>query len=469
MFIQVFLVLLYSYCAKALIWLIQKLKLGSGTSMAGILIENCFPQIISILSRDLEEVIFISGTNGKTTTRSLITKVYRDNGIVVCTNSGGANIMRGIGVSLLLNWDWRGRSKAKAAILEVEEATLPRLTKYLKPQKLVLLNIFRDQLDVYGEIDTTLNYFRQAIINSRPHIIINKDDAKLLSILSDPQFADSLTIDGFGITDVNVKMLDYELLSLKHKIKFANRTEASKITHKGLQQTITINKVKNPIKIPSSELGNNNIAKLDLVPKPKITLTVKTDLLGDYNAYNILACVATTLDRFRNKVIEPIENAKPVFGRGEKIIHMNKTIYLFLVKNPAGMNQVLKLIKSNFATSEKINLSFVINDNIADGKDISWLWDCNMLEDVVAKFKNFGYSTSGTRGLDMLLRLDNAKLKTNLLYNYSTIENILSQKILAIESKPSTHIILATYTAMTELRSQLSKRVLLPDINSEEF
>ena len=157
------LLIFLSLIAKGLFAFTKITRTGSGTSLPGLLVENFCPFILTSLTVDMDKIILITGTNGKTTTRALLVHLYENNGYQVCTNRGGANIMRGIASSLLLNRDWTGKPKSKIAILEVEEATLPNLTKFVLPNTLILTNIFRDQLDVYGEIDQTLRYFSTSI------------------------------------------------------------------------------------------------------------------------------------------------------------------------------------------------------------------------------------------------------------------------------------------------------------------
>ncbi len=442
---------------------IPLLKLGSGTTLAGLWIETKWPYLVSYLTKDAKNVILITGTNGKTTTRSIIVKVFEDQNIPICTNRGGANIYRGIASALLNNWNWRGQMKATTLILEVEEATLPKLTKYLKADYLVLTNIFRDQLDAYGEIDKTLEFFRIAINQCRPRIIINADDQKLLSVLDglatfnnpkkvkrlqgfiEPKvIPQKMIVNGFKITDSKLELLDYEESSQKYSIDFADMTSAYCVENDNLK------------------------AKLSIIYKDSVNtkkLELSTGLIGTYNIYNILAAISLTYPLFGESALESIATVQPVFGRGEKIIYRNKEIWLFLVKNPAGMNQVLELVSNHFK-NQKLNFSFLINDKIADGRDVSWLWDCNFESFTQFHCDNQFY-TSGSRGLDMLLRLKTAGLNLTLSNNYSEIQDYLDKLIYKLNIESEKHIILATYTSMMEFRRLLSKRVELPKINGE--
>lgn len=435
------LILVYSYLCKVLVFVLKTLRKGNGTTLPGLIFEKHYPQVTARLCRGVEKIILVTGTNGKTTTRSLLVKIFENNGVSVCTNLGGANIMRGIISSMLANWNWKGQPKVKTMILEVEEASMPILTKYINPGQIVITNIFRDQLDAYGEIDQTLEYFKQSIEQTTSEIIINADDQKLLQILK----GINRNIIGFGIEDKNIKMLDFEKSSCLVKINFDQQLIASKITHQNLIAKIETNWFE------QKKLKNN--------------FEIQTSLLGTYNIYNALAALACTFPIFGHTAVDSIIKAQPVFGRGEKISYRNKDIWLFLVKNPAGMNQVADLISTNFK-GENIKISFLINDKIADGKDVSWLWDCE-IEELVKSNKNFKYNTSGSRGLDMLLRLEHASAKVQLKNNFETIDALLEKNIYNFNVDKEKHVILATYTAMLKVRKLIGERTKLSNISDK--
>jgi lipid II isoglutaminyl synthase (glutamine-hydrolysing) len=436
------LILLYSYFAKFSVCFLKLFKLGNGTAITGLIVEKYYPSAISRLAKGINKIILVTGTNGKTTTRSLLVKIFDDNSVPVCTNVGGANIMRGIASSLLANWNWKGQPKIKTLILEVEEATMPILTRYINPTQIIITNIFRDQLDAYGEIDQTLDYFRKSIIQTTSDIIINSDDCKLLEIL---RGISNRNITGFGIEDKKIKMLDFEKSSCTIKVNFDQQILATSVISKNLIAHIETDWLE------QKKIRNN--------------FEIQTGLLGTYNIYNVLAALACTFPIFNNEAIESITNAQPVFGRGEKIIYRNKEIWLFLVKNPAGMNQVCELVSQNFA-GENINIGILINDKIADGKDVSWLWDCE-IEELVAINPKFKYYTGGMRSLDMLLRLEHAGAKVDLSNSYDSLENILDKKLGCFNAEKEKHIILATYTAMLKIRKLIGERTKLSNMGDK--
>jgi lipid II isoglutaminyl synthase (glutamine-hydrolysing) len=488
------LVLVYSYFVRILIIILRVLKVGNGTTWPGLFFEKLFPSAVRFLVDKECKITFISGTNGKTTTRSMIVKILEDQNIEVCTNRGGANIFRGVASTLLSNLSLSGQPKSKHIILEVEEATMPILTKFIQPNKIILTNIFRDQMDAYGEIDTTLQYFTLALDNLQNtnfDLIINKDDSKLLSILSKKR--PNVSLIGYGIDDANAILPDYEFSENNAKTEFQRSFVAKKIISKNLEVGFEVEETstENFVLKDKNELSIADFLGQADSQESKQSFMLKTSLLGIYNIYNILAAFATCCDEFATQdVINSLETVPPVFGRGEKVLLPNGSqIIMLLVKNPAGMNQVFELIKTNF-DAENLGLNFLINDNIADGRDVSWLWDCNF-EDLVQSLGNLNpppiplildsfqdalnidkkvnkieFKTSGSRGLDMLLRLETAGANVSLQDNFDSIHELVED--IAQEEKPKKiQLILATYTAMLEFRSEFGKIVKLTGIGGK--
>lgn len=421
--------ILLSLLAKFLAFISTSLKIGSGTALPGFLVEKYFLFVLKSVGDQFEEIVMISGTNGKTTTRAILVDIYEKNNVKVCTNRGGANILRGVASSLLLDINFLGKGRSSVAILEVEEASLPTLCKYIKPDTLILTNIFRDQLDAYGEIDKTIGFFKDTLNLLDPQdtqIFINSDDNKLLTILENFNG----NVYGFG--------LDIEI---KDRPKF--ESEDRPIVD--LQETYQAKNI-------TSDSFEIRLSK-------SIQIKVKTKLSGFYNLYNVLAAFLVGYKKFGQDAIIPIAEFTPVFGRGEKIVIENSQVELILIKNPAGFEQVLKLISTKYKSKE-INLIILINDNIADGKDVSWLWDVD-LESFVNTNTNLKFITGGTRGLDMLLRLEYACADVDLKYNYKSMEDILSK----ISFAKNQYVVLCTYTALLQFRGFLEKKSKLRKIS----
>lgn len=425
-----------------MVWTIQKLGKGSGTSLIGYIFELYFPQLIGYLHNGYSRTIFITGTNGKTTTRSLIVSLYTAQGKSVCTNTGGANIFRGLAAAMITNMNWRGQAKSTTLILEVEEATLPIVTRYIQPDRILFTNIFRDQLDVYGEIDTTLSYFIQALHATTCPIIINTDDSKLLTITNECD--NSREIHGFGVNaNAVTEALKFEVNENKKIIQTTSMVEITSAKTAKMKQFFTA-QYSNKKKIQSTDIS--------------------TTLLGTYNLYNCAAALATCYIDLPIEISQSLQHVEPVFGRGEHIVINDINFWLFLTKNPAGMNQTLDVLTRNFVTQES-QLNFLLNDNIADGKDVSWIWDCDF-EKTAKKMPLLTIKTSGERAFDAALRLETAGFSINEKMVFQGNIPALVQHGLAHEKKGCNIVCIASYTAMLQLRKVLSTYTNIPDIST---
>ena len=443
----------FKYLGIGLKNLSKTTKKGNGTSLPGLIVEKNCPQLVKLLAKNYKHIILITGTNGKTTTRGIICHLLKNNGYKVCTNQGGANILRGIVSTLLSNLDFNNQPKNNYLVLEVEEATMPILTKYLTPNQIILTNIFRDQMDAYGEINQTLEYFHTAINNSLTHnsdleILVNGDDTKLTNFLNQKNYSN--LINYFGIDSDN-------------QIQYESPDEISEIDDHRIIKA----------KCLSSDFANQVFESTDkkyLLPETTLNLS------GAYNLYNAWSSILAVKDILSAKQIqESLPKFGAIFGRGEIINIQNKKITLFLVKNPAGFDQILQTInQTNNETnqkSKKIGLVFSINDNIADGKDVSWLWDVNFEKYYLGLQTNFEkFVTSGSRGLDMLLRLEITGFKNLTIQdNYQSNSSDLLNYILNSNPETVDWIICSTYTATLEIRNEISKIVPLKSIDSQEY
>jgi UDP-N-acetylmuramyl tripeptide synthase len=430
-YLRQLILLFVSYLAKILYTSSRIAKIGSGTSLPGWFVERFCPWVLQELDNSFEQVIFITGTNGKTTTRAALVHIFENAHTPVCTNRGGANILRGISTTLLLNLDMFGRAKSKIAILEVEEATLPKLTTYIKPDILILTNVFRDQLDVYGEVDKTLSYFKEALQNSSPKVLVNADDSKLLSCLSEY----TGEIHGFTLDLAQDQKPNFE----------STQTTTLKFHKLSIARNIHIQDNRIDFEIET----DNQIFPL------------ATSLPGTYNIYNLLPAFIIGYERFQNQAATFIQDFHPVFGRGEEIVLGKNTLTLMLVKNPAGFDQVLQYLSARFS-QEPVHMVFLINDKIADGKDVSWLWDIH-LEEFLKHQTPASLHTGGSRGLDFLLRLQYAGQQVSLENHTSSIQD-LAHKLETISGKT---IVLATYTALMEFRKALESKTNLKPIDEQ--
>lgn len=429
--LQSFVIIIYSLISRIITMLSSFLGIGSGTSVSGIIAEKYFPQCVRYFRGKYKKIIYITGTNGKTTTRSIFAHILDKEGISYCTNRGGANIFRGIVTSLLGDISLIGKVQSDYLVLEVEEATLPKLSHFLPPDILVLTNIFRDQLDAYGEIDSTLNFFTSTITNHDPLIVINTDDQLLTSTIS--KYTHKLY--GFGVQSDTI--IDFE--------------ESSQSSNKTIKNNLIIKRTSN--------------GEITLHPHSNLhkIYTAFTQLEGDYNLYNIAGAIqlgSLIFDQY--DYIQHISTYTPAFGRGEKINIGNRMLHLYLVKNPAGYNAVLSLLNSKNKNTQ-FDLVCALNDNIADGKDVSWIWDIS-IEKYLRTLSPSTITTLGTRKYDMALRLHYAGIDITESAIQNSIRDTINQR-----TKTNEIYILATYTSLLEIRRELSEMVpdMRKNINSK--
>ncbi len=450
MFLLLIVVKLFASIATTFSRLLGK----NATSLPGILIELYWPFLIKPLTQNLDYIILITGTNGKTTTRGVINHLLLSQRNSVVTNRGGANIMRGIATCLINNINWGLTPKIKIAVLEVEEATLPKLSKHIRADQLIITNLLRDQLDAYGSTDQTGQYFTTAIKELQNHnpnleLIINSDDVKLLSFI--PNSFPITQVTGFGV-----------------------KTQSSQIQYeKNNDKEITLIK-----KVQASNITTNwRGTHFDFTDIEDKTSPVSCNLPGLYNIYNILAGLVSSQIQLEKNLSNEVSGIQPVFGRGEIIRYKGAIIVLNLVKNPSGLDQVLSLIPE-FAqnlTGQIVRSCILINDNIADGKDVSWIWDSNLekLSDIIKseplKYEHLDFFAGGSRGLDMLLRLQASNIPVDIDNYLPDTDSLIERIIEENKTNPSNFFICGTYTAMMDIRTKLSQLVELLPIDSEGY
>lgn len=408
------------------IWVLNKFGSG-GTSLPGLWVERYAPALLAQYGKLYSKVIFITGTNGKTTTQLLVRLVLEQNGYKVVSNTSGSNMIRGIATILLLG----GVPSPKTVLLcEVEEATMPILTNHIQADAIVITNFYRDQLDAYGELHKTASYVRQACDNC-PHavVIANADDPMVRSLLS----------------EITHDKVTYSLGPYASNFHYELSPQVNPQT--GSDYVVT----EAQIKLDFSVEVTIREAKTDT------THTITSALSGMYNVYNIMACFAVSQKLALDPGIsrQAIGKARAPFGRGEKIefIKDNRkvTIQLFLVKNPAGFSQVWEMLMTHPTPADFV---LGLNDNIADGRDVSWIWDIALVKSPNSEKIHSLYFT-GSRAHDMALRLKYAEIHLDKSIINKDIPSIITDAI--TKNTHSTPIlILATYTAMNQIREALS-------------
>ena len=416
---------------KFFIFLSKFTNLGSGSTWPGHIALKINPNFNKQLLKSTNAVkIVIAGTNGKTTTGSLINRVLISNKKTVAHNQAGANLLNGLASSLIHNSNTLGLIKKNYIIFESDEFALPQILENINPDYLICLNLFRDQLDRYGELDEIAKKWKETIkkLSKNTTLILNADDP-LVSYLGDGR-KNTLY---FGLSEKE------NLKRIKHG---ADSLRCPKCSY-----MLTFNMVY------FSHLEDWHCEKCGLKrPKLSISNFKYYPLPGIYNRYNILAASLLLLkERYNERqIINGLKLFTPVFGRQEKIRYKNHDIIIFLSKNPTSFNESLSTIKD---LNEK-NLMFVINDRIPDGLDVSWIWDIG-IERIIDK--SYNISVSGDRCYDMGIRLKYAELFTHIEQDLKTA---IDKMISGLEKDEKLYI-LPNYSAMLDIRKILLGRKLL--------
>lgn len=423
--------LLLILLGKLLSKIFRVLNLGNGSTWPGHIALTVNPHFISQqLQKSKIKTILIAGTNGKTTTSTLIRTALEENGKKVIQNQSGANLLNGMASTVMLNSSNQGKLPYDYAIFEVDENALPQILKETKPDFLLLLNLFRDQLDRYGEVNSIAKNWNTAFdkLSERTTLILNADD---------PQIA---------------------YLGNKRKSLYFGLGNSQFSTDKTQQAADSVYCPKCGEKLifhatAFSHLGDWECKKCGL-KRPKVENKKFTiyPLSGLYNKYNILSAnlLLKQLGLTEEEIEESLTHFKPAFGRQEVITYKKKQIQLFLSKNPTSFNQSYTTIKDLGAST----LVLVLNDRIPDGRDVSWIWDVDLPE--IGKFKNI--IITGDRVYDMALRVKYEEYK-----KFQTFENLDEAINKAIEILPpnETLYILPTYSAMLEVRKIITGRKIL--------
>lgn len=441
--------------------LLAKLKGSGATAAPGLYALKIDPDLVKKLTKKLRYgSIVISGTNGKTTTSRLTADVLSTK-FKIIHNRQGSNLLRGIASTLISHTSFFGKVPENLGIWEIDEATLPLSIEHTNPKTIALLNLFRDQLDRYGEVDTVRTKWQKilATLPSSTTLILNADDPGVSFLAK----SFSGKVRYFGVED---KKLDLPAIANVADIRQclncgANLNYSALLTaHMGHYQCPDCDLKRPKPQVSASNLKFNSdfstSADLSLIRRKALLITshlsLSYNLPGLYNVYNILAAsaICDSLNIDRTKIVEKIESFSAAFGRFQSIKIGSKSILIFLIKNPAGANEVIRTI----AKIEKINLLAVLNDNTADGKDVSWIWDTNW-EVIAPKIKHI--SIAGTRAWDLATRLKYAGNKLSKNNVYENINYSLEQSISKL-SNNDTLIILPTYTAMLEVQKFLKNR-----------
>lgn len=432
-----------------------------GTSLPGKIALKICPDIFFKLS-DKFRIIIVTGTNGKTTTSRIIAGMLDKAGLKYITNKSGANLASGIATTLISALSLTGRPLVRTALLETDEAAFRTIAPKLKPEIVIVTNFFRDQLDRFGELYATLNSVREGIQGSpESKLILNADDSLCASL---GQNAPNPVIY-FGLGD---EVYPEEFLianaDAAYCINCKSRYEylSSSFGHLGHFKCPNCGYERPVAQVECTQvLDYDNISSTIEIKLPGEKFAAKLALPGLYNIYNALAgtAVGHMLDLKEPDLVYVLEGFECGFGRMETLPVNGRDLKLILVKNPTGFNQVLKYLLTQ---KENCVVGFAINDKLADGTDISWLWDVDFEILSFMQNKVRGFFVSGTRAEDMAVRLKYSGIPSDSIFIKHPDTELIDSMIEASKENETMYL-LPTYTAMLDIRKNLKKRFNLKE------
>jgi len=435
----------------------RRLGLGGGTALPGLMAEAVAPGLASRLVGELGHgCLLVTGTNGKTTTARLVRNIARTAGFWPVHNGAGSNMMRGITAALSEATNAQGRipqSERRLGVFEVDEATLPEAAEALAPRVIAFTNLFRDQLDRYGEVDSVAALWREALagLPSGVTIVLNADDPGVAGL------ADACRgpIVFYGVADTACAVGGLEHAADARWCPTCGQEYVYSAVFYGhvghwacpacgrSRPTAQVEavRVEQPAAGPLGVMATTPVGRLEL----------SLPLIGVYNVYNALAAAATAVALGVEAAIIQggVASFTAAFGRQERFEVRGRDVQTILAKNPAGLNQVLRAL---VAEPEPKNLLFLLNDDIADGRDVSWIWDVDF--EMLAGHTGL-LLASGRRAADMALRLKYAGLDPDPVLECN-VERALA-RALTLTRAGGTLYVVPTYTAMLQVRRVLAR------------
>ena len=423
---------------------------GGGTTIPGKLLWKLDPGAIDALASRLPHgAALVSATNGKTTTTAMVAEILR--GRRLAWNSSGANLVSGVASTLLASRD------AELGLLEVDEGALPEVARRVRPRALLLANLFRDQLDRYGELEHIAERWRDCVagLPDETLLIVNGDD---------PQVGDlgrrrERTL-AFGLDDpVHARDGLQHAADSRYCVRCGRPYlfEAAYVGHLGDYRCPACGHARPPLAVVAREIELDGLTGSSFsLGTPEGSVRVRLPLPGLYNVYNAVgaAALAQALGAPLEEIRTGLERFGAAFGRSERIAVADKSLLVLLIKNPAGANEVVRTLQDAGAPAL---LLIALNDAIADGKDVSWIWDVDFEPLLAAAGRVIA---SGDRAAELALRCTYAGLPEEALEVQPSLEAALDR---ALELTPAGGelVVLPTYTAMLALRRIVVDRGLV--------
>jgi lipid II isoglutaminyl synthase (glutamine-hydrolysing) len=427
----------------------RRLVRKGGTTLPGRVLLRMDAGTIAVLGKKLDRgSVLVSATNGKTTTASMLAAVLESAGARVVHNRAGSNMNWGVATALLD----AGRAHGQIGLFEVDEAWLVTVARDLDPSLILLSNLFRDQLDRYGELETLADHWAELVAerDGKSRFVLNADD---------PLVAD-LGRGREGVTYFGVEDKSHSLEALEHASDSKRcrncgheyEYEAVYLGHLGRYRCPNCGRERPVPSVAAEHVVLNGMSGSEIrMTTPQGPIELKLPLPGLYNVYNALAATAAALELGASpwQVRDALSEFAAAFGRAEHLQVDGRELSILLVKNPAGANEVLRTLMLEHG---ELDLWIALNDGIADGRDISWIWDADF-EVLAGRVRRI--TCSGTRAEEMALRLKYAGVDAPI-----QVERELSRSLDSAMASGNGRPLYAlpTYTALLELRDLLADR-----------
>ena len=428
---------------------------GGGTTLPGRVLLRLDPDAIARLGAGLDRgTTIVSATNGKTTTAGMIAAVLAADGRVPVHNRAGSNMTWGVATALL---EQRGHE----GLFEVDEAWLPRVAAQLDPALIVLGNLFRDQLDRYGEMEALADEWARTVAarEGRAAFALNADDPLIADLGRDPAGRPRQGVSYFGIDDPAQALPELQhAFDAKHCRRCGHpyAYERAFVGHLGHYSCPNCGAERPRPDVAATKIELHGMESSRVaVRTPAGELDLELPLPGLYNVYNALAAVAAglRLGVAPERIAGALGGMRAAFGRVETIEVGGVPVSILLIKNPAGANEVLRTLRLQ-AGADFLDLWLALNDRIADGRDVSWVWDADfeLLAGSVRRVL-----CAGTRAPEMALRLKYAGWPIDRIEVIPDVEASLDSAVAGASGRV---FALPTYTALLELRKLLADRGL---------
>jgi UDP-N-acetylmuramyl tripeptide synthase len=434
---------------------------GGGTSLPGKLLMRLDPDAISRLAARLPQgSVAISATNGKTTSAAMTAAILQRTGLRLVHNRAGANMASGVASTLAAASARGGRIDGELGLFEIDEFWLDRVVPALAPRSLLLGNLFRDQLDRYGELETIADRWAAMVngINGGAQLALNADDPLIADLGRDRE-----GVLYFGVDDDSLALAGIaHAADATHcrRCGAAYVFDAVYLGHLGHYRCPSCGQQRPAPTVSASAVTLQGVrASSFTLRTPAGEARIELALPGLYNVYNALAAaaLATALEVPLATIAAGLQGARAAFGRAETVSLNGRELRILLVKNPTGANEVLRTLALEPGEHDLLG---VLNDNIADGRDVSWIWDADF-ELLAGRVRRV--VCAGTRAPELAVRLKYAGVEPERIAVQANLERALAQAAAypphaSTSEAPAPLYALPTYTAMLALRELLVAR-----------